>query len=189
MGRATVALLPADPDASAGRLRARLVERTEPAAGVVVTDTFGRPWRGGVVDVAMGSPGCPRSPTCVDAPTTTAGPLEVTIVALADEVAAAGGVVMAKDARVPVALVRGVDRLGAPEGRAADLIRPPEEDLFRTSPLEAVRSADRPHDLRPDPVPRSAIEEAIDAAGVRHRVTLLEDEAPIRLVLERGGAR
>ena len=58
--------------------------------------------------------------------------LEATIVALADEIAAASGLVMAKDAGVPVALVRGVDRLGGSDGHAADLIRPADEDMFRT---------------------------------------------------------
>jgi coenzyme F420-0:L-glutamate ligase / coenzyme F420-1:gamma-L-glutamate ligase len=125
-------LLPLDPDASAERLRIALHEALGLELGVVITDTFGRPWRYGVVNVAIGCAGFPAAVDLRGRADHNGRPLEATIVALADEVAAASGLVMAKDARIPAALVRGIDRLGAPDGRAAELIRPAAEDLFRT---------------------------------------------------------
>ena len=85
--------------------------------------------------------------------------------ALADEVAAAAGLVMAKDARVPVALVRGVDRLGAPDGPARDLVRPADEDLFRSSPLQALHDRRTIRAFGAGAVSRDALEEAIAAAA------------------------
>lgn len=128
----TLSLLPVDPDASAERLRRGLHDRLGIDLGVVITDTFGRPWRQGVINVAIG---CAGLPAVVDLRGRTdhhGRPLEATIIALADEVAAATGLVMAKDARIPVALVRGIDRMDAPDGVGTDLIRPADEDLFRT---------------------------------------------------------
>jgi coenzyme F420-0:L-glutamate ligase/coenzyme F420-1:gamma-L-glutamate ligase len=128
----TLSLLPEDPDRSAERLRASLERATGARLGVVITDTFGRPWRRGLVNVAIG---CAGLPSLVDLRgTADAGgrPLEVTVVALADEIAAASGLVMGKSDGVPVAVVRGVALDGDPAPAAA-MIRPPEEDLFRTS--------------------------------------------------------
>ena len=125
-------LLPVDPDASAEALRRTFRERLGLVLGVIVTDTFGRPWRVGVVNVAIGCAGLPAAVDLRGRPDDRGRPLEATIVALADEIAAASGLVMAKNARIPAALVRGIDRLGAPQGSAADLIRPADEDLFRT---------------------------------------------------------
>lgn len=127
----TLALLPLDPDGSADRLRASLRELLGIELGVVITDTFGRPWRVGVVNVAIGCAGVPAVVDLRGRADHHGRSLEATIVALADEVAAASGLVMAKDTRIPAALIRGIDRLGAPDGRAADLVRPAEEDLFR----------------------------------------------------------
>ena len=101
-------LLPEDPDASAERLRSVLSERLEADIAVVVTDTFGRPWRRGVVNVAIG---CAGIASLVDLRGTVdhhGRELEATVVALADEVAAASGLAMGKASRVPAALVRGV---------------------------------------------------------------------------------
>ena len=101
-------LLPEDPDASAERIRARISEVAGVDVGVVVTDTFGRPWRRGLVNVAIGAAGLPA---LVDLRGTTdhvGRTLEATVVALADEVAAAAGLVMGKADRSPVAVVRGV---------------------------------------------------------------------------------
>ena len=122
-------LLPVDPDRSAHRLR-RLIERaTGVAVGVIITDTFGRPWRRGLVDVAIGVSGIP---SVVDLRGTTdahGNELNVTEVAVVDEIAAAADLVMGKATQIPVAVVRGLDLEGS--GRAADLVRPPDEDLFR----------------------------------------------------------
>lgn len=122
-------LLPVDPDRSAHRLR-RLIERaTGVSIAVIITDTFGRPWRRGLVDVAIGVSGIP---SIVDLRGTTdahGNELSVTEVAVVDEIAAAADLVMGKATQIPVAVVRGLDLEGA--GRATDLVRPADEDLFR----------------------------------------------------------
>jgi len=116
-------LLPEDPDASARRLRDVLTEQLGiRRLGVVITDTFGRPWREGLVDVAIGVAGMPAA---VDLRGTTdhAGrELEVTVMALADQIAAAAGIVMGKAERVPAAVVRGVSWDGD-AGAASELVR------------------------------------------------------------------
>ncbi|MFV1970045.1 MAG: coenzyme F420-0:L-glutamate ligase [Acidimicrobiia bacterium] len=122
-------LLPEDPDRSAHRLRTRIERATGTSIGVVITDTFGRPWRRGLVDVAIGVSGVPA---IIDLRGTTdahGNELNVTEIAVVDEIAAAADLVMGKAAQVPVAVVRGLDLRGS--GRATDLVRPPDEDLFR----------------------------------------------------------
>lgn len=132
-----VSLLPVDPDASAAALRASLAQRLELSRlGVVITDTFGRPWRNGLVNVAIGCAGLPAIIDLRGNADHHGRALEVTVVALADEVAAASGLVMGKSARVPVALIRGVDLTAGAPGRAVDLIRAPDEDLFREGVIE-----------------------------------------------------
>lgn len=132
-----VSLLPVDPDASSEAIRASLAERLGLSSlGVVVTDTFGRPWRNGLVNVAIGCAGLPALVDLRGQADHHGRELEVTVVALADEVAAASGLVMGKSARVPVALMRGVDIGASASGRAADLVRPPDEDLFREGIIE-----------------------------------------------------
>ena len=132
-----VSLLPVDPDASAEALRASLAEALGLSRlAVVITDTFGRPWRNGLVNVAIGCAGLPALVDLRGRADHHGRELEVTVVALADEVAAASGLVMGKSARVPVALVRGVDPGTEMPGRAADLIRSPAEDLFREGVVE-----------------------------------------------------
>jgi len=132
-----VSLLPLDPDGSSEAIRVALTERLGLSrVGVVMTDTFGRPWRNGLVNVAIG---CAGLPALVDLRGQTdhhGRELEMTVVALADEVAAASGLVMGKSARVPAALVRGVDIDAEAPGRAADLLRAPDEDLFREGTIE-----------------------------------------------------
>ena len=125
-----VTLLPLDPDASAERLCAELAAGAGRRIAVVVTDTFGRPWREGLVDVAIGSAGL-RPLVDLRGTADLAGrQLEVTVVALADQVAALAGMVMGKAAGIPGAIVRGVGSwLG--EGNAAEIIRPADRDLFR----------------------------------------------------------
>jgi coenzyme F420-0:L-glutamate ligase / coenzyme F420-1:gamma-L-glutamate ligase len=129
VGAGVLALLPVDPDASAQRIRERLVERTGAQVGVVVSDTFGRPWRLGIVNVALGVAGLPA---LIDLRGTTddAGePLHATVLAVADEIAASAGLVMGKTGRTPAVIVRGLALDGSGYGR--DLIRPADEDLFR----------------------------------------------------------
>jgi coenzyme F420-0:L-glutamate ligase/coenzyme F420-1:gamma-L-glutamate ligase len=132
-----VSLLPVDPDTSSEAIRASLVGRLGLSRlGVVMTDTFGRPWRNGLVNVAIGCAGLPAILDLRGQTDHHGRELEVTVVALADEVAAASGLVMGKSARVPVALVRGVDIGAAAPGRAAELVRSPDEDLFREGTIE-----------------------------------------------------
>ena len=132
-----VSLLPVDPDASAEALRTSLAQRLGLShLGVVITDTFGRPWRNGLVNVAIGCAGLPAIIDLRGNADHHGRALEVTVVALADEVAAASGLVMGKSARVPVALIRGVDLTAGAPGRAVDLIRAPDEDLFREGVIE-----------------------------------------------------
>lgn len=156
-------LLPEDPDGSAERIRKRLAEETGLSLGVVVTDTFGRPWRRGLVNVAIGCAGLPSLVDLRGARDHHGRELEVTVVALADEVAAASGLAMGKAARVPAALVRGV-LADAPESPASDLVRPPEEDLFRESPLLSISARRTVRSFGRGDVPREAVEEAVRAA-------------------------
>ncbi len=126
------ALLPVDADRSARRIRDGLRARVGVHVGVVVSDTFGRPWRRGVTDVAIG---CAGVAAVVDLRGTTDSEgrvLTVTEVAVADELAAAAELVMGKVAGVPVAVIRGVDPGWLREGSVRDeIVRPHGEDLFR----------------------------------------------------------
>jgi coenzyme F420-0:L-glutamate ligase/coenzyme F420-1:gamma-L-glutamate ligase len=125
----TLVLLPVDPDASAARLRDELRERAGAEVGVIVTDSFGRPWRAGTTDVAIGAAGV-EVLLILDGERDPVGyELHATRIALADEIAGAAQLVFGKLDRVPVAVVRGLDVRG--EMRAADLVIPPETDLFR----------------------------------------------------------
>lgn len=128
-GSEVVTLLPIDPDASAERLRARLREVTGVTAGVIVSDTFGRPWRLGIVNVALGVAGMPALIDLRGGIDDAGKELHATVLAVADEVAAAAGLVMGKTRRTPVVVVRGLELEG--NGRGRDLIRSAAEDLFR----------------------------------------------------------
>ena len=161
----TLALLPEDPDASAAGLQRGLADRLGiGSVGVVVSDTFGRPWRTGLVNVAIGCAGLPALVDLRGRPDDRGRALEATIVALADEVAAAGGLVMGKDARIPAAIVRGIERADAPDGTATDLVRPPDEDLFRESPMQALHARRTIRSFGQGAVPRAALEAAVLAA-------------------------
>ena len=129
VGQGTLTLLPVDPDASASRLCGRLRELTRADIGVIVSDTFGRPWRLGIVNVALGVAGAPALIDLRGTSDDLGEPLHATVIAVADEIAAAAGLVMRKTARTPAVVVRGLSISGAGSGR--DLIRPPSEDLFR----------------------------------------------------------
>jgi coenzyme F420-0:L-glutamate ligase/coenzyme F420-1:gamma-L-glutamate ligase len=130
-----VTLLPEDPDGTAERIRAFVGQVSGAEVAVVITDTFGRPWRQGLVNVAIG---CAGLPSLVDLRGTKDGIgriLDVTVVALADEIAAATGLVMGKAEGVPAAVVRGV-RAEGPSLPASAMIRIGEEDLFPYSPVQ-----------------------------------------------------
>jgi coenzyme F420-0:L-glutamate ligase/coenzyme F420-1:gamma-L-glutamate ligase len=159
-----LSLLPENPDASAAALRTSLRDRVNADVAVIITDTFGRAWRRGVVNVAIGCAGLPAVVDLRGRADHAGRTLEATEVALADEIAAASGLVMAKDAGVPAAHVRGVDRLGAVASTAADLLRSPSEDLFPASPASAVRSMGRMRSMAPGAVPRPFLIEAFAAA-------------------------
>jgi coenzyme F420-0:L-glutamate ligase/coenzyme F420-1:gamma-L-glutamate ligase len=126
------ALLPVDPDRSARHIRDALVARTGLTVAVVVSDTFGRPWRRGLVDVALGCAGVAAVVDLRGTADTRGRTLQATEVAVADELASAGELVMGKDRDVPVAVVRGVDRSWFREGSVkTEVVRPHDEDLFR----------------------------------------------------------
>lgn len=125
----TAILLPLDPDASARALRAGLEARGAGPLAVVVSDTFGRPWREGLVDVALGCAGIAPIEDLRGGRDWGGRPLEVTATATADQLAAAAGLLMRKDAGVPAVWVRGVAPVG--DGRVRDTLRDPASDLFR----------------------------------------------------------
>jgi coenzyme F420-0:L-glutamate ligase / coenzyme F420-1:gamma-L-glutamate ligase len=122
-------LLPLDPDASAQRIRERLRELTGRDVGVVVTDSFGRPWRQGTIDVALGAAGIEVLRDLRGRRDRVGYELHATMIAVADEIASAAELVMGKVDGVPAAVVRGLEVAG--DGRARDLVIPEERDLFR----------------------------------------------------------
>jgi coenzyme F420-0:L-glutamate ligase/coenzyme F420-1:gamma-L-glutamate ligase len=128
-GPATVVLLPLDPDASARRLRGGLRERTGADVAVVVSDSFGRPWRQGTTDVALGVAGLTPLLDLRGTVDRAGYELTTTQIAVADELAGAAELVMGKTRDVPAVVIRGVDLRG--EGSGAELVMPPERDLFR----------------------------------------------------------
>jgi coenzyme F420-0:L-glutamate ligase/coenzyme F420-1:gamma-L-glutamate ligase len=128
-GPDTLVLLPIDPDGSAAMLRARIAELTGVEVGVVVSDSFGRAWRRGTTDVALGVAGL-TALLDLDGQRDSAGyELHATQIAVADEIAGAAQLVMGKLDGIPAALVRGLRLAG--EGLATDLVMPRERDLFR----------------------------------------------------------
>ena len=128
-GSDVVTLLPEDPDASAERIGKGLRKISGVAVGVIVSDTFGRPWRLGIVNVALGVFGVPALQDFRGLMDDAGKELHATVLAVADELAAATGLVMGKTLRTPVVVVRGVELEGS--GTGQDLIRPAAEDLFR----------------------------------------------------------
>ena len=132
VARGQAALLPLDPDRSARRIRDGLRARLGVEVGVVVSDTFGRPWRRGVTDVAIGIAGVAGVVDLRGTEDALGRTLMVTEVCVADEIAGAAELVMGKSAGVPVAIVRGVDPSWLRDGSvAAEVVRPHHEDLFR----------------------------------------------------------
>ena len=125
----TVVLLPEDPDASAARLRDRLHEETGAEVGVIVSDSFGRAWRQGTTDVAIGVAGIQPLLDLKGLRDPVGYELHATVIAVADELAGAAELVMGKTAGVPAAVIRGFDARGG--GSARELVMPRERDLFR----------------------------------------------------------
>jgi coenzyme F420-0:L-glutamate ligase/coenzyme F420-1:gamma-L-glutamate ligase len=125
----SVVLLPEDPDASAQRLRDRLRELSGAEVGVIVSDSFGRPWRQGTTDVAIGLAGIRPLLDLKGVRDRTGYELHATVIAVADQLAGAAELVLGKTDGVPAAVISGVDARG--DGSARDLVMPAERDLFR----------------------------------------------------------
>jgi len=132
VARGSAALLPVDPDRSARRIRDGLRARAGVDVGVIVSDTFGRPWRRGLTDVAIGCAGVAAVVDLRGSRDAFGRELQVTEVCVADELASAAELVMGKARGIPAAVVRGVDPSWLREGSVADeIVRPHAEDLFR----------------------------------------------------------
>lgn len=129
-GEDVVTVLPRDPDGSARRIAAQILKLTKKRIGVIISDTFGRPWRLGLTNVAIGAAGVPVLADLRGTTDRHGKPLQATILAVADELAAAAGLMMGKSEGIPVVLIRGY-RYRRVDQRATDVIRPAAEDLFR----------------------------------------------------------
>jgi coenzyme F420-0:L-glutamate ligase/coenzyme F420-1:gamma-L-glutamate ligase len=163
----TVLLLPQDPDASARRIRAGLRERLGVGVGVILSDTFGRPWRNGLTDVAIGAAGVTPLDDYRGRTDSYGNPLAMTVTALADEIASAGELVKGKLSGVPVAVVRGLSALvtadDGPGGAA--LVRSADEDMFRYGSRDVVFARRTIREFSAEPVDGEAVRRAV-AAGV-----------------------
>jgi coenzyme F420-0:L-glutamate ligase/coenzyme F420-1:gamma-L-glutamate ligase len=124
----TLVLLPVDPDASAVALRETIRERSGREVGVLITDSFGRPWRQGTTDIALGAAGIEVMQELTGEHDPVGYELKATVIAIADELAGAAQLVAGKLDRVPVVIIRGLDVRG--DGKATDIPIPPERDLF-----------------------------------------------------------
>jgi coenzyme F420-0:L-glutamate ligase/coenzyme F420-1:gamma-L-glutamate ligase len=129
--RGQAALLPLDSDRSARRIRDIVRARLGVTVGVIVSDTFGRPWRLGLTDVAIGLAGIAGVVDLRGRPDALGRTMQVTEVAVADELASAAELVMGKSSGLPVAVVRGVEPEWLREAAVTELVRDPQEDLFR----------------------------------------------------------
>ena len=129
--RGFAALLPLDSDRSARRIRDIIQAKLGVSVGVIVSDTFGRPWRKGLTDVAIGVAGIAAVVDLRGTPDALGRVMQVTEVSIADEVASAAELVMGKSSGIPVAIVRGLDKEWFRESSMDEIVRPAQEDLFR----------------------------------------------------------